>query len=221
MATNFKQAGEVIAWTNGTGTTATVGVPVAVGFYGMGIPLVTIANGATGSVQMEGVFALPKTTGAIAQGGPVYWDATNGYCVNAAAVGVWFVGFAALAAGSSATTVEVALEEFDCEGHRLLNLAATGNQTLGVGDFTSGLLTLIVPNTAAKTVNLPPLANVPIGAAFEIKKTDATAQAITLDGNAAETIGGGATFATIDALNDTARFVNTGATWQLLTSAIA
>lgn len=221
MAKNYVQEGCIIPWTNSTGSAVASGAPVAVGLLGMGIALVDIANGAIGSVQVEGVFQLPKAAGAIAQGSPVYWDPVNGYCVNAAAVGCWFLGFAAEAAGSSDTTVNVALEEFAEEGPRLINLAATGAQTLGVADFTSGKLTVLGPNTAAKTVNLPPVAAVPVGALLRLKKTSADAFAITLDGDGAETVGGGATFATIDAANDTAEFVNTGAAWQLLTSAIA
>lgn len=76
MATNYIQPGEVIDWTNGTGSSKAAGTVVAVGQM-LGVTLVTIANGATGSVRIRGVFTVPKVSGAvIAAGESLVWDAS-------------------------------------------------------------------------------------------------------------------------------------------------
>ncbi len=76
MATNYIQPGEVIDWVNGTGSAVISGQVVCVGKV-MGVALVAIANGATGAVQLTGVFEVPKVSGAvIAQGENLVWDAS-------------------------------------------------------------------------------------------------------------------------------------------------
>ena len=81
MATNYIQDGAVIDWTN-SGTAVSSGDVVAIGTNGdaiLGVALVDIANGATGSVQIEGVFSVPKADAAvIAVGEFVTWDASAG-----------------------------------------------------------------------------------------------------------------------------------------------
>lgn len=222
MANSYKQDGDVITWTNSTGSAVASGDVVQVGYQQLGVALVDIAASAAGAVALDGVFALTKTTGAITQGAKVWWDAVNKYCVNAPTLTSWFVGYAALAAGSSDTTVSVSLEEFCCEGPRTVTLAATGTQAVGAGAFMSGDLTLLGTATAAHTVTLPALASVPVGAKLLVRKISGGAYAITLDGNSSETIGGSATFASIDADNDMASFHATSApTWQLTWSIIA
>lgn len=74
MATNFKQEGDVIQYTAGANITS--GQVVAIGNV-LGIALVAIANGASGQVALEGVFTVPKVSGAvIAQGESLTWDAS-------------------------------------------------------------------------------------------------------------------------------------------------
>lgn len=81
MATNYVQDGSVIQWTNG-GSAVSSGDVVVIGSNGdaiLGVALVDIANGETGSVQIEGVFDLPKVDAAvIAQGEYVIWDSSAG-----------------------------------------------------------------------------------------------------------------------------------------------
>lgn len=81
--------------------------------------------------------------------------------------------------------------------------------------------TLLIGNTAARTLTLPPAATVRAGGWFRIVKTTADAAAVTLDGNAAETIDGAATLATIDAQFDTALLLCTGSEWIVLSRDIA
>lgn len=85
MADNYVQPGEVIDWTNGTGSAVAAGDVVKVGKI-LGVALVDIAASATGSVQITGVFEVPKVSGAvIAQGENLTWDVSAvGFDDNAA-----------------------------------------------------------------------------------------------------------------------------------------
>lgn len=74
MADNYVQPGNVIEWTNGTGSAVAAGAVVKVGKI-LGIALVDIASTAVGAVQITGVFEVPKVSGAvIAQGENLTWD---------------------------------------------------------------------------------------------------------------------------------------------------
>lgn len=116
MAGNYLAEGCVIQWTN-AGTAVTSGDPVAIGSNGdavIGVALVDIANGATGSVQIEGVFELPKVSAAvIAAGEYVIWDSSAGaFDDNAATPASGDVANGALAieaAGNGVLTVKVKL----------------------------------------------------------------------------------------------------------------
>lgn len=78
MAKKFIQPGEVITWTNATGSAVLAGAVVAIGQI-LGVALVDIANGASGSVQITGVFEVPKVSAAvIAQGESLLWDVSAG-----------------------------------------------------------------------------------------------------------------------------------------------
>jgi len=222
MARNYIQDGDTVDYTNGTGSAIASGAVVVVGNRQLGIALVAMAIAAIGAVALEGVFQLAKNTSdAIVQGQKLWWDAVAGEVINTPAINSYFIGYAIKAELAATATVHVALEEFSEEGPRVLTLAATGAQTLNVGDFGGGDLILLATNTAAQTVNLPAVATVPPGSKLFVRKTSADAFAVTLDGASSEQIGGGATFATIDAANDLAQFASTGAAWQLLHSTIA
>ena len=74
MATNYVQSGDVINWTNGTGSAVVSGQVVAIGQV-VGVALVAIANGASGTVGLRGVYTVPKvTTAVIAAGESLLWD---------------------------------------------------------------------------------------------------------------------------------------------------
>lgn len=219
MATNFVQEGNVLNWYNGTGNAVVSGQVVQVGQRGLGVALGAIASAATGSVMVDGVFELAKDTAdALTVGASVWWDGAK--CYNDVALGRWYIGTAAEAAGATDTTAPVKLGRFVEEGPRVLTLAATGNQSIGIADLVSGNLNLYVPNTGAKTLAIASVALVP-KSFLRVTKTDATEQAVTLDPAGSELIAGATTHETIDANNDTALFQNTGAAWVLISSAIA
>lgn len=76
MAKNYVSDGNVINWTNGTGSAVSSGDVVATG-HCIGVALVDIADGATGSVAVEGVFTVPKVSAAVfTQGEKLIWDAS-------------------------------------------------------------------------------------------------------------------------------------------------
>jgi hypothetical protein len=91
-------------------------------------------------------------------------------------------------------------------------LAATGNQTLSKWDIGK---TIIVPNTAALSIILPPVADAAAGGRLQFVKTVDT-NAATLDANASEEIDAATTLATIDAIYDCAEIVNVGTRWVVL-----
>lgn len=80
---------------------------------------------------------------------------------------------------------------------------------------------LLIGNTAARTLTLPPAATVRAGGWFRIVKTSAALFAVTLDGSAVETIDGAGTLATIDAQYDCAHLICTGTEWIVLSRDIA
>lgn len=85
MANNFESDGSVIQWTNGTGSAVASGQVVKVGKSMLGVALVAIANGASGSVAVEGVFSgVPKVSDAVyTQGEKLLFDVSAGSGVGA------------------------------------------------------------------------------------------------------------------------------------------
>jgi predicted RecA/RadA family phage recombinase len=110
MATNQVQSGEVITITAGAAYSA--GDVVKVGNI-LGVAITDIANGASGAVAIEGVFDVPKVSGAvIAAGESLTWDVSVGkFDDNAASPATGDVtGAAAVAfeaAGNGVTTIAV------------------------------------------------------------------------------------------------------------------
>jgi hypothetical protein len=80
---------------------------------------------------------------------------------------------------------------------------------------------LLIANTAARTLTLPPVATVRAGGWIRVVKTSADAFAVTLDGNASETIDNAATYTAIDARYDVALLLCTGSEWIILSRDIA
>lgn len=108
MATTYIQEGAVVTYTNGTGSAISSGdlVPLT---NRAGVALVDIANSASGSVQLEGVFEVAKTTGATwSVGQALYVDSSTGKATTVSTGNVP-AGFAFAAAGSSATTGQILL----------------------------------------------------------------------------------------------------------------
>jgi predicted RecA/RadA family phage recombinase len=71
---------------------------------------VAIAANKLGAVAVEGVFELPKASGAIGQGAIVYWDATNSN-ITTTSTSNKRAGKAAYAQASGDATVKVLLNQ--------------------------------------------------------------------------------------------------------------
>ena len=85
MAQNFVQDGDVLQHTAAAAITA--GQVVKIGNV-LGVALVDIPAGGTGSVKTTGVFTVPKVSGSvIAQGGLLLWDVSANSGAGAFAVG--------------------------------------------------------------------------------------------------------------------------------------
>lgn len=98
-------------------------------------------------------------------------------------------------------------------------LAATGTQTLSKYDAGKKIF---CANTAALTINLPPVADVPAGRTLSIFKDHASdTNIITLDADGTENIDGATTLATLDAPWDVATLVSNGARWVVESRDIA
>ena len=107
---NYVQDGNYLTFT--AGATITSGQLVQVGDL-HGVSVTDVAAGATGTLVMEGVFTLPKLTGASADattfGGPVYFS--SGSVSGSDSSGTRKkVGYALAAAAQAATTVQVRLD---------------------------------------------------------------------------------------------------------------
>lgn len=98
----------------------------------------------------------------------------------------------------------------DASGPYTETLAPTAAHTIYVVDVALGVATLTLPAVASST-----------GKIITIKKVDASVNAITLDGNGAETIDGAATLATVDAQYDVVTLGCDGTEWHILSSNIA
>lgn len=223
MATNFVQEGNVIDWYNGTGSDVDSGALVQVGFRGMGVALGDIASTATGSVMIDGVFDLAlDASDTTTIGAPAWWDGAK--CYNDVAAGRYFIGhFTEVKSAAASQTVGVKLAPFAAEPPRFLTMAATGAQTLAAANLLSGRCHITVPNTAALTITLPALADVPRSAMLSVIKSTAAGAgtAVTLDGAGDETVDGSATLATIDAPDDNLTLAATAADWTIAESALA
>ena len=106
---NYVQNGDYVEFT--AGATITSGQLVQVGDL-HGVSVTDVANGAKGTLAMEGVFTLPKLTAAAGDactaGGPVYFS--SGSVSGSDSSGTRkLVGHSLAAAAQAATTVQVRL----------------------------------------------------------------------------------------------------------------
>jgi predicted RecA/RadA family phage recombinase len=113
MADNFVYDGATMPHTNATGSTITAGTVLRIGQL-MAVALVDIAASATGTVAIEGVWEVPKVSGAvIARGESVIWDASAAaFDDNAATPATGDVSgccVAMEAAGNGVTVIDVKL----------------------------------------------------------------------------------------------------------------
>lgn len=85
---------------------------------------------------------------------------------------------------------------------------------------TDGTL-LVDATAAARTVTLPPVADVPAGKTYVIKKVGTGTNAVTVEGAGAETIDGAANVSSLDAVNDFIKVQSNGTAWFIVAKSIA
>ena len=106
---NFRQPGNIIDLVAPTGG-AVSGSPVIVGAF-FGIAAYNATAGTNVSVQLTGVFTLPKEAGlAINQGDVVYWDETLSAVTKTSTTNTVLIGVATVSVITSAPTVDVRLK---------------------------------------------------------------------------------------------------------------
>jgi len=103
---NFIAEGEVLAVVAGASGIIS-GDPVLVGDI-VGVAITSAAEGSIASVSLEGVYELPKATGAIAQGKKVYYITATKNMTGTVGSNT-LAGIAYEDAASADTTVKVAL----------------------------------------------------------------------------------------------------------------
>jgi len=107
---NQVNSGEVIMYTNSTGSTITAGTVIAIGKI-CGIAINDIANLATGAVSLKGCYTLTKKTATdvIPQGTVLVYDSGVEAASAASTLDAVIVGHAAAASSSASTTVDAIL----------------------------------------------------------------------------------------------------------------
>ena len=101
---NYLRPGDVIDYVASANKTA--GQVVLIGVR-IGVCVADIANGATGPVQVTGVFSIAKlSTDVVAHGAALYWDNGNSRLTTTAS-GNTLAGYAFAAAGNGDTTVNI------------------------------------------------------------------------------------------------------------------
>lgn len=105
MATNYIEMGGV--WDH-TPASAVASGSVVVMNDTVGVAVTDIAAGATGAVQVDGVFSLPKDNSAIGQGKKVYWD---GSAITTTDSGNTYAGRAITETVAGDATIAVALNQ--------------------------------------------------------------------------------------------------------------
>lgn len=103
---NYIQTGDVVAFTAPAGGIASGEGRVFGNLFA--VATAAAAEGARFTACLEGVFALPKATGAITEGQKVYWDSTAKK-VTTTASGNKEIGSAISPAAADATTAEIRL----------------------------------------------------------------------------------------------------------------
>jgi predicted RecA/RadA family phage recombinase len=178
-----------------------------------GVVSTGLAASQLGAIQTEGVFDFTAATGVtFAADEAVYWDASANTAINVANLGSgdFLLGYATAAKVSGQLFVRVNLNAASkARQHKTISTATT----LDVSDLDSTIF--VNTQAAAVTVTLPPSASC-VGRRLTFIRAGTGVNAITLDGNASETIDGIATYAAMDAIRDTVTIESDGANWFIV-----
>lgn len=178
-----------------------------------------LAANEKGSVATLGIFdVLAATSVTFLIGETVFWDISADTAINSADTeeGDFALGPATVAKVSGELVVRVDLNGYVAAPSKILQLAAA--KTLTVADL--GSTVFVDTQAGALTITLPAAASC-IGRDFTFVRAGTGTNAITVDGNASETIDGSATHAAMDAARDTITIRSDGSNWFIVAARLA
>ncbi len=185
---SFVQSGDVLDLDPGATVPAGTGHLFGSVF---GVAAVDAVSGTASPFVMDGVVDIAKTSAlAISIGDLLFWDATNSV-VNKTAAAQLQVGIAIADAANPSATVRMLMRGAAAAAASYIASIST-DTTLSAAHHT-----VLVDATAGNVViTLPTAASAfsgGIGRVYNVKKVDASANTVTVDGSGAETIDGAAT----------------------------
>lgn len=171
-----------------------------------------------GAVATQGIYDVLAATGVtFVVGETVFWDASANTAINSAdaALADFAIGTAVAAKVSGELVVRVDLNAHTTR-RKVLETAAAITLTaadLGAtvyGDTQAGAFSITLPTAASC-----------IGGRFTFIRAGTGTNALTLDGDASETVDGSATVATMDAARDTLTIESNGTAWFIVAARLA
>lgn len=183
-----------------------------------GVVVADLAASEKGSLYLQGVFDVLAATGVtFVIGETVFWDASANTAINSEDTGLadFAIGTAVAAKASGVLVVRVDLNSH-VERRKVLETAAAITLTaadLGAtvyGDTQAGAFSVTLPTAASCK-----------GGRFTFVRAGTGTNALTLDGDASETVDGGATVATMDAARDTLTIESNGTAWFIVAARLA
>jgi len=176
-----------------------------------------LAANELGAAYTEGIFDIDTATGTTFIAGElVVWDVSASLAINSQSAGLldFAVGVAIAAKVSGTLVVRVRLNigsyaKIIATAVTLTLTAADADATI-YGDTQAGAFSIILPTAASMK-----------GRHLTFIRAGTGVNALTLDGDAAETVDGAATVATMDAIRDTLTIESNGTAWFITAARIA
>ena len=213
---NFVQTGAVLDLDPGTSVAAGAGHLFGSVF---GIAAIAAVGGIASAFVVEGVADVPKTSAlAISVGDVLYWDPTARE-VNKTSTAQQQVGIAVAAAANPSSTVKMLIRgaaagAAAAAGGLLSYITSVAvDTTLSAAHYT----VLVDATAGAVVIALPTAVSAlaaGVGRVYNVKKTDASANTVTVDGSGAETIDGAGT-QVMTAQNQSMTIQSNGTGWVL------
>ena len=178
-----------------------------------------LAAGELGSQLVEGNFDVNAATGVtFLIGEHIFWDVSANLAINSedTELADFCIGRATKAKISGELVVRLELNSHWRRDGKILEVALAAILTVAdlgatvYGDTQAGAFTVILPAAALAK-----------GGRLTFVRAGTGVNALTIDGNAAETVDGGATIATLDAIRDTLTIECNGLAWFIVAARIA
>jgi predicted RecA/RadA family phage recombinase len=178
-----------------------------------------LAASELGSVLTKGHFDFTAATGVtFVDGEAVVWDASANTAINAQSADLadFVIGNATKAKVSGELVVRVELNSHFAKERKIIATAAAITLTAAdagatvYGDTQAGAFSITLPTAASCK-----------GERFTFIRAGTGTNALTLDGDASETVDGSTTVATMDAARDTLTIESNGSAWFIVAARLA